>query len=96
MVGIVLTTRTKDTLVDAPFLILMQNVMILRFSGIWVTIGWTMIGTPAPPVETGTKRTPTKSQPVIAVRMQNFTTSPQKRKKGLDKLYLMCYNKFIK
>jgi hypothetical protein len=48
-------------------------------------IGWTMIGTLAKPAEIGTKRTPTKSQLVIAVRTQNFTTNPQKREKGLDK-----------
>jgi hypothetical protein len=71
----------KDTLADAPFLTLSQNVMILLPFGMWVMIGWTMIGTPAKPAEIGTKRTPTKWPPVIAVRMQNFITSPQKREK---------------
>ena len=81
MVGTVITTRTKDTLVDAPFLTLTQNVKIFLFFGIWGMIGLTMIGTPAQPAETGTKKTPTKSQPAIAVRMQNFTTNPQKSEK---------------
>ena len=81
MVGIVLTTQTKVTLADAPFPILSQNATILLSFGMWVMIGWTMIGTPAKPAEIGTKKTPTKSQPAIAVRMQNFTTNPQKREK---------------
>ena len=81
MVGTVLTTRTKVTLADVPFLTLSQNVTILLSFGMWAMIGWMMIGTPAKPAEIGTKRTPTKSQPVIAVRTQNFTTNPQKREK---------------
>ena len=81
MAGTVLTTRTKDTLVDAPFLTLTQNAMILPFSGMKTMIGWTMIGTPAPPAVIGTKKTPTKSQPAVAVKTQNFTTNPQKSEK---------------
>lgn len=81
MVGTVLTTRTKVTLADVPFLTLLQNVTILLFFGMKAMTGWTMIGTPAQPAEIGTKKTPTKSQLAVAVRTQNFTTNPQKREK---------------
>jgi hypothetical protein len=55
--------------------------MILLSFGMWVMIGWMMIGTPAQLAEIGVKKTPTKWPPVIAVRMQNFTTNLQKREK---------------
>ena len=81
MVGTVLTTRTKVTLADAPFLIPMGSAMTSQFFGMKAMTGWTMIGTPAQPAEIGTKKTPTKWPPATAVKMQNFTTNPQKREK---------------
>ena len=81
MATTVLTTRTRDTLADAPFLTPWANAMTLLFFGMWAMIGWTMIGTPAKPAEIGTKKIPTKSQPAIAVKTQNFTTSRKKKRK---------------
>ena len=86
MVGTALIIRTRDTLADVPFLTPMGSAMTSQFFGMKVMTGWTMIGTPAQPAEIGMKRTPTKSQPVVVAKTQNFTTNPQKSEKRLDKL----------
>ena len=81
MVGTVLITRTKVTPVDAPFLTPWANAMTLLSFGMKAMTGWMMIGTPAQLAEIGTKKTPTKSQLAVAVRMQNFIISRKKREK---------------
>lgn len=81
MVGTALIIRTRDTLADVPFLTPMGSAMTSQFFGMKVMTGWTMTGTPAKPAEIGTKKTSTKSQPAVAVRIQNFITNPQKSEK---------------